>query len=346
MNKVDYLKSRIIRLVVIAFLLSGLLYYCAWAPALQKAFAPFTRYTVSTNKATIVPKDELETALEGASMVNKTLIIAVVNKAYTEEDGMLNLFLQSFRLGEDTLFLINHLLLVAIDQISFDRCNLLQLHCYKLVTGGVDFSGEKIFMSHDFIEMMWSRTLFLSEVLRRGYNFIFTDTDVMWLRNPFVRLGQEGEDDLQISCDWFNGRPHNISNPINTGFYFVRSSNRTIALFDKWYASKNNSIGMKEQDVLANMTSKGVLRQMGLRVRILDTRYISGFCDRSRDFREVITMHANCCRSIKAKLIDLKAYLEDWKKFRGSSNTTLAVRWSNLTACINSWKEFSEKNNG
>ncbi|KAJ8633809.1 hypothetical protein MRB53_027145 [Persea americana] len=47
-----------------------------------------------------IPKDELEVALEGASMENKTLIIAVANKAYTEEGSFLALLLQSFQVGE------------------------------------------------------------------------------------------------------------------------------------------------------------------------------------------------------------------------------------------------------
>ena len=87
-------------------------------------------------------------------MENKTLVITVVNKAYTKEGSLLDLFLQSFQLGEDTQFLRNHLLLVAVDQTSFDRCNLQGLHCYKLMTDGVDFSGEKLYMSNDFIKMM------------------------------------------------------------------------------------------------------------------------------------------------------------------------------------------------
>ena len=107
-------------------------------------------------------------------MENKTLVIGVVNTAYTKEGSMLDLFLQSIQLGEGTQFLRNHLLLIAVDQTAFDRCNLERLHCYKLKTDGVDFSGEKIYMSNDFIKMMWSRTLFLTDVLRRGYNFIFT----------------------------------------------------------------------------------------------------------------------------------------------------------------------------
>ncbi|XP_058087552.1 uncharacterized protein At1g28695-like [Magnolia sinica] len=125
-------------------------------------------------QTTIISKDELETTLEGASMSNRTLIIAVIKRAYGEEKGMLDILIESFRLGENTEFLLGHLLLVAVDQTSFDRCNLLHLHCYKLVTDIVDFTGEKLYMLGDFIKMMWRRTIFLADLLRRGYNFIFT----------------------------------------------------------------------------------------------------------------------------------------------------------------------------
>ena len=39
---------------------------------------------------------------------------------------------------------------------------------------GMDSNGEKLYMSDDFIKMMWGRTLFLGDVLKRGYSFIFT----------------------------------------------------------------------------------------------------------------------------------------------------------------------------
>lgn len=110
---------------------------------------------------------------------NKTLIIAIVNKAYVKQDvksdtTMLDLFLNSFWLGEGTRSLINHLLIVAVDRTSYDRCQFLRLNCFKLETNGVDFEGEKRYMSQDFIKMMWRRTLLLLDVLKRGYTFIFT----------------------------------------------------------------------------------------------------------------------------------------------------------------------------
>jgi hypothetical protein len=161
----------------------------------------------------------------------------------------------------------------------------------------------------------------------------------MWLRNPFPRLSQNESIDLQISTDSFNGDGRSEGNPINTGFYLIRSNNKTISLFDAWYARKDSSKGLKEQDVLKKMMRQGVFREIGLTVRFLDTNYFSGFCQDSKDFKAVTTVHANCCRTISAKLVDLTALIHVWKMLKSTSSTngSLTSGWSNHMACDKSW---------
>ncbi|XP_042495309.1 uncharacterized protein At1g28695-like [Macadamia integrifolia] len=355
-----YSKRRSVsNLGVVAVVFASVFYLCLWSPSAssilyfptQNCPCPSSKLSETILKG---PKDELEIALQRASMENKTVIIAILNKAYADGGSpgktMLDLFLEGFWQGEETRGLVDHLLLVAMDQIAFDRCRFLRLNCYRLETEGVDFGGEKLYMSKDFIKMMWRRTHFLGDVLKRGYNFIFTDMDVMWLRNPFVRLiKNQTDNDLQISCDEFNGYQHSEENLINTGFYFIRSNNKTIALFDSWYDMKANySTGMKEQDVLIKMMHMGVFKQLGLRVRFLDTLYFSGFCQDSRDFNAVTTVHANCCRSMDAKVADLTVVLRDWKKFKNVTkkykrlaNNISFFKWSDHRACFKSWIGFN-----
>ncbi|XP_042483630.1 uncharacterized protein At1g28695-like isoform X2 [Macadamia integrifolia] len=220
----DYFsKGSMAHLAVISILFSGLLYLCIWSPP------SFSKSLTNIS----IPKDELTIALDRASMGNKTVIIAIVNKAYIQRDNlektMFDLFLEGFWLGEDTRGLLDHLLVVAMDQVAYDRCKFLRFHCYRLVTEGVDFREEKIYMSKDFIMVMWKRTQFLGDVLKHGYNFIFTDTDVMWLRNPFLKLikDEEAEDDLQISCDGFNGNSRSEANQINTDYFSLKETNTT-----------------------------------------------------------------------------------------------------------------------
>lgn len=167
------------------------------------------------------------------------------------------------------------------------------------------------------------------------------DADVIWLRNPFTKLASNETVDIQISTDAFNGDSSSERNSINTGFYLIRSNNKTIALFQKWYDARKNSTGMKEQDVLKNLVRLGVLRQLGIKAMYLDTNHFSGFCSDSKDVRVVATVHANCCQTIEAKVADLKAVLRDWKMFKsvGKSDGNIAnsFKWSRHVECKNSW---------
>ena len=176
--------------------------------------------------------------------------------------------------------------------------------------------------------------------------------DVVWLRDPFLKLTKNETEDLQISTDIFLGNPWNKSHLINTGFYYVRSNNKTIALFEKWYSMKDNSTGLKEQDVLLGLINGGdIIEQLGLKVRFLDTLYFSGFCQDSKDFRAVTTVHANCCRSIDAKVTDLRAVLRDWKRFKnvtsekrlaGVNSSNETFQWTGHWGCWNSWNVGNE----
>ncbi|KAK1399703.1 Nucleotide-diphospho-sugar transferase [Heracleum sosnowskyi] len=340
------LNSKILENGIYICILCGLLYVILFNQTTIKSFifpALQQSQTQSHNTLNLKPKtykDDLDAALARASGENKTIIIAIVNKAYVEGyKPMLDIFLDGLWLGEDTQGLKDHLLVGAMDQTSYRRCLFHGLHCYKLKTDGVDFVSEKLYMSDEFIKMMWRRTLFLGEVLKRGYNFIFTDTDVLWLRNPFPKLIVNGSIDLQISTDKFNGDPWSEQNLINTGFYMVRSNNKTIALFDSWYAQKNNSRGLKEQDVLLNLMHQGLFHNLGLKVMFLDTVLFSGFCENSRDARLVSTVHANCCRSIVAKVADLSTVMADWRRFKSlSANESSTFFWSPHDRCINSWR--------
>ncbi|KAK9121080.1 hypothetical protein Syun_018697 [Stephania yunnanensis] len=348
----EYSKNRIGYLILLVIIVAGAIHIASLISGFFKISSPLKYFQCNllpNSGFDDAPKDELEDVLEKASMRNnKTLIIAIVNKAYVGgEKPMLDLFLESFWLGEDTRQLVDNLLLVAVDRIAYNRCKFLRLHCYNLETNGTDFSEEKFYMSREFIDMMWRRTVFLIDVLKRGYNFIFTDTDVMWLRDPFQHLSLNKTIDLQVSCDKFNKNQWSTANPINTGFYFIRSNNNTISLFQRWHDNKNNSnyTGMKEQDVLQQMihSEKSLLfNQMGLKIRYLDTLYFSGFCQDSPNMGLVTTVHANCCRGISAKVGDLGSVLRDWKKYLGtvnggSVNNMSDIRWSSHVNCHNSW---------
>ncbi|KAK6926249.1 Nucleotide-diphospho-sugar transferase [Dillenia turbinata] len=126
--------------------------------------------------------------------------------------------------------------------------------------------------------------------------------DVIWLRCPFPRLSQNKSIDLQVSVDGFNGDQWSKANPLNTGFYFARSNNKTIVLYEALYAKKDITLAKKSK---------------------------IGFCQDSRDFNVVSTVHANCCRTIRAKLSDLTVVIHDWSRYKATAaNGTMTIGWT------------------
>jgi hypothetical protein len=111
--------------------------------------------------------------LKKASMPNKTVILTPLNHAWVTA-GMIDIYFESFREGENIQELVNHIVIVAIDKLAYDSCTQIHPHCFMLRTNGVDFSGEKVYMSEDYLKMTWRKIKFLQNVLEMGYNFIFS----------------------------------------------------------------------------------------------------------------------------------------------------------------------------
>src|SRR5688572_23052588 len=84
-------------------------------------------------------------------------------------------YLESFKNGEGIAHLRNHVLVVALDALGFDRCKAVHPYCYLLqVTTNANMSSAKGFMSRDYLELVWTKLTFQQRVLELGYNFLFT----------------------------------------------------------------------------------------------------------------------------------------------------------------------------
>jgi len=119
-------------------------------------------------------ESKLESVFRTASMKDKTVIITTLNDAWAKPGSVFDLFLESFRLGNETQWLLNHLVVITWDQKTNAYCLALHKHCYQVETKGANFTGEVLFMTPTYLHMMWRRTEFLTSVLEMGYNFVFT----------------------------------------------------------------------------------------------------------------------------------------------------------------------------
>lgn len=260
------------------------------------------------------PKDiVLEGVLRNASMADKTVILTTLNEAWAEPNSIFDLFLEGFKIGHNTQRFLNHLVVIALDDKAYNRCIAIHPHCYDLSSNGIDFSEEANFMSSEYLKMMWRRIDFLRTVLNLGYNFIFTDADIMWFRDPFPHFFPKS--DFEIACDYFRGDPSNLNNQPNGGFTYVKSNTRTTRFYEFWYRSRETYPGLHDQDVLNKIKYDPYIRKNGIKIKFLDTKYFGGICEPSRDFNQVCTMHANCCVGLANKIHDLKIMLDDWRKY-------------------------------
>jgi Nucleotide-diphospho-sugar transferase len=97
-----------------------------------------------------------------------------VNDAWAKPNSLLDIFLEGFRIGEGIEHLLNHLIVVTLDPNAFNHCKAAHQHCYLLTVDGMNFTAEKVFMSSDYIDLVWSKVKLQKRILELGYNFLFT----------------------------------------------------------------------------------------------------------------------------------------------------------------------------
>jgi len=116
----------------------------------------------------------LESILRNASMKDKTVIITTLNDAWSEPGSIFDLFLESFRVGNQTQQLLNHLVVITYDPKTHERCLTMHHYCYLVENKEGNFTGEMFYMSPNYLQLIWGRAKFLGSVLEMGYNFLFT----------------------------------------------------------------------------------------------------------------------------------------------------------------------------
>ncbi|CAL9156367.1 unnamed protein product [Musa hybrid cultivar] len=320
------MRSRAVRrlamiLVLVAVVVPGALLYGILIPSYLRGRDSSPILDVAVEP--VEPADQLassEMILRAADMGNKTVIMTTLNDAWTEPGSVLDLFLESFRIGNGTSQLLNHLVFITMGQKAHERCTSMRGHCFDLNTKGANLSEQKDYNTPGYLDIMWQRLDFQRQVLEKGYDFIFTDTDILWFRNPLPHFYPQG--DFQVSCDRFFGNATDLENWPSNGFNYVRSNNRTISFFKYWYSARTKYPQDHDQAVFNYIKHDAYLRELGLTIRFLDSKYFHGLCEiRSRDWDAVCTMHANCRIGLSSKLSELRGMLEEWKKYTSGNHS-------------------------
>lgn len=244
-----------------------------------------------------------------------TVIITSVNAAWAAPGSLLDLFREGFRNGDGTAHLLNHTLIVAVDAGAMARCEAVHPHCYLLEVTSANVSSANRFMSKSYLELVWAKLSLQQRVLELGYNYLFTDVDIMWLRNPFRHISLYA--DMAVSTDRFNGDAEALTNAANTGFYYVKSTNRTVEMLRRWRAARSRFPPTHDQAVFDAIKEELAAGDLQIKLVFLETTLFDGFCQFHGEMDRVCTMHANCCIGLENKVHDLKNMAAVWKNYTG-----------------------------
>ncbi|KAK9271474.1 hypothetical protein L1049_001833 [Liquidambar formosana] len=253
-------------------------------------------------------------------MADRSVVLTIVNQEWASPGSILDLFLESFQISPGTKSFLNHLVIVAADGKAFRYCKSIHPHCYHLTASRMNFAISKAFMNPDHFRLAWRRIEFLQEVLELGYNFIYTDADVMWFRNPFPHFNPS--DEMTIACDFYMGNPQSKSNRADGGFFYMVSNARSTEFFKYWYMARVLHPNSHDRSVFEIIKHDQIIKMMGLRIKYLDTAYFSGLCQPNMEMNKVCTVHANCINNTESKVRELRLVLDDWKDFKALPEET------------------------
>ncbi|GJN16913.1 hypothetical protein PR202_gb03939 [Eleusine coracana subsp. coracana] len=274
--------------------------------------------------------------LPKVAMEDRTVILTMVNEAWAQPNSLLDLQRESFKNGEDIAHLLNHVIVIAVDAGGFRGCKAVHPHCYLLELKSTNLSSEERFMTKEFLELVWLKVTFQQTILELGYNFLFTDTDILWFRNPFRHITLYA--DMTCSTDYF--RPPTSSpmdKTLNTGFYYMKSTNRSIEMIKYWRAARERFPGDNEQGVF-NKIKNELVSKLQARIVALDTAYFGGFCEYNSDLGRICTIHANCCIGLENKVPDLRDKAAEWKNYTSLTPEERKKGGFKWTAPARCWK--------
>ncbi|CAL4945885.1 unnamed protein product [Urochloa decumbens] len=260
-------------------------------------------------------ESEFARMLQAAAMEDRTVIMTSVNEAWAAPGSLLDSFLESFRVGENVSHFVKHIVVVAMDDGAFRRCRDVHPHCHLLrpEKEGLDLSGAKSYMTKDYLDLVWSKLKLQQRILELGYNLLFTDVDVAWFRNPLVHITMAA--DITTSSDFYFGDPDDLGNYPNTGFIYFKATPRNVRAMAYWHAARRRFPENHDQFVFNEIKRELAGGEVGVRIRFIDAKDVSGFCQLGRDLNRIATVHMTCCIGLENKLFDLKRVVEDWKRY-------------------------------
>ncbi|CAN7051612.1 hypothetical protein IGI04_027336 [Brassica rapa subsp. trilocularis] len=290
------------------FFIFCLLLIIIWLLSHHPSCSPYMSTIRGTEFSHIPPESSgLSSLLKEAATEDNTVIITMVDREWAKPASLLDLFLESFRIGERTKHLLNHLIVVALDNQALRYCRRAHPRCY-LHTG----SGKKIgSVNPDGLIAGWNKKALVKEILELGYNMIFTEADVIWLRNPLMHCHPHNS--VSVACGFSSSDQH-VTAENTGGFFYAKSNEITIDMFKILNVERVLYPSTGNQSFCDIVKREDVIRGLNMKVTYLDDDNFVRFCQQNRQNQsKITTVHASCYDDTKSKVQYLKLLLQDRK---------------------------------
>ncbi|KAN0040662.1 hypothetical protein ACTA71_009000 [Dictyostelium dimigraforme] len=170
------------------------------------------------------------------------------------------------------------------------------------------------------------KPLVVLDVLKKGYNVLWTDTDIVWQRDPFIHFYQHINQESGFNDEDIDLYVQQDDDDICAGFYFIRSNQRTIKFIEDTISFlnpciddqiamrlflKSQGINIKSNNILLSISEKD--KKDKIRYRLLDKKLFpngTNYFNLKITQRDNITpfiIHNNCIighRSKKERFIE------------------------------------------
>ena len=201
--------------------------------------------------------------VEARANPNRTIILAISNAGFS-------LFWHNLRCSLEKHGVENHAILIGTDAFACEAAASDTVPCvngegFLNPQSGPIAQGATRHGTIDYANMMHTKARPTLAALRRGYNVLFTDTDVVWLRNPlqelrYSRIGGPQDDgasyaadvliqsDFDVSNDaacsshdqcprsaWCDLQTGRCEDEVCSGFYWLHASPPAIALLENLF---------------------------------------------------------------------------------------------------------------
>ena len=225
-----------------------------------------------------------------AIAINKTVILAMVDDS--QEMSVRNFYQSSILpLG------LSNTMFVSTSSTGCDKLWTLNFPC---VVYGNAPGGAAVYRQKAFLAKMNVRTNYTLRALELGYSILQTDTDVLYLKNPFPYF--------DCTACHIEAMQDGISGYINAGFVYIRATNLTVAVYRDMLHKAIHAPTSEDQRNLNN-----IVRGKKVKYRIVDPhKFVCGkdyyeggrrqFKSTSKDCPACVAIHNNWIVSTPAKV--------------------------------------------